>query len=380
MESIKKTRVDLEQYDIDLDRSYETKKFGQTMMGSLSSPSVVMTYRPSNFFSSLFFPKIEKIEYLGLFHELQAPFEHKPWVESELKKYGVSTVPWHYYSKESDINLLIKITEKWPIIVRSSRSSGGVGLVVINTPEELIKHWPKKYGEYLSIAPFLEPSIPLNVNACIFPDGTISLHSVSLQLIGICELTNRYFGYCGNDFAEIKNIDPKMIDQLEKEVKLIGQWMANQGYRGAFGIDSLLFDGKIFFTEINPRFQGSSDISSQINKEIGLSDMYLEHIAAFWDLNPPKELHLRELLKEQPEISQIVPHNTKEEPVYLRKDCSVFFNDEYKLDLLPGKDISILPNAALCRIIFKGSATKEGHFIRDMVQPNIKNVINLFSK
>ena len=109
---------------------------------------------------------------------------------------------------------------------------------------------------FIAAAPYLVPNIPLNVNACVFSDSLVSLHSPSFQLIGLPGFTSRTFGYCGNDFAQVRELEGNVLDQLEHIVLESGKWLAGKGYVGAFGVDALLCKGQVYLTEINPRFQG----------------------------------------------------------------------------------------------------------------------------
>jgi len=61
-----------------------------------------------------------------------------------------------------------------------------------------------------------------------------------------------------NDFAQIKSLDNKILDELEDVVA--GQengWPARVIWVSLAWMP-LFYDGKIVITEINPRFQGSS--------------------------------------------------------------------------------------------------------------------------
>jgi len=368
LEALKKQRVDLDLYSLDIDSSNEAIELRRVMSQSMKSPTAVVTYRPGNFFTSLYYPNIEHVQYLGLFHEQQAPFEHKPWVESELKKIGIPVIPWKYYNTE---NFNSARSNNWPVVVRANRSDGGTGLSLVENPDELIKFRPKEYGKFIGVAPFMEPNIPLNVNACVFPNGSVSIHSLSFQMIGIKELTNRQFGYCGNDFSVVKDLDLSLISDLEKIVILIGKWLSEHGYRGAFGIDLLVFKEKLFLTEINPRFQGSSDVSAKMNQLIDRSDIFLEHMAAFLNLQSPKTISLRDILDEQLSLSQVILHNINNRVVQLGKLPEKEITSEHKLDLLPNNDILIQPDAVLCRFVVDGSATQDGHKLTDSLQQEV---------
>jgi hypothetical protein len=354
LETLKHVRVDLEVYSIDSDFTPEALNLRRKLATILRTPSVVVTYRPGKFFASIYYPRIDTVEYLGLFHEMQAPFEHKPWVESELKKLGVNVIPWKYIGTYEEPEL--DCTTKWPSILRTNRSDGGAGLTLVNSLDHLKEIWSNHTDCFAGIAPYLSPNIPLNVNACVFADGSVTLHTPSLQLIGVNDLTNRFFGYCGNDFAAIKDLDSPILDELENIVKIVGKWLATMGYRGAFGLDALFYDGKVYLTEINPRFQGSSQLSSQIDKSMGYSDIFLEHIASHLGLPPSISLPLKQLARDQLNISQVIIHNCNSNPV--RYNGKELRNLHY--DLLPDPLVKVLPDAVTCKLIFDNAVTREG--------------------
>lgn len=364
LETLKRERVDLDAYRIATDISPEARKFQRSLFESLKEPAVVMTYRSDPVFTALYYPSSEFVEYLGLFHERQAPFEHKPWVETELRKWDVPTVPRRYL-RDDDKNLLEELLAGGPVVARATRSDGGEGLALIKDPAEIDTKLPPHADGFFSIAPYLVPNIPLNVNAVVFQDGSVSLHSPSLQLIGIPGLTNRFFGYCGNDFAQIRNLDAEILDSLEDITLKVGKWLASMGYIGAFGIDALLYlrEGKVYLTEINPRFQGSSHLSSLIDIDLDRSDMFLEHMAAFWGLSPPVPTHLRDLAKQQREVSQVICHNCNPFPVR-RNSWQVPEAEDIECMLLPAKDIIVDPQAILFRAVIEGSVTENGGSLR----------------
>ncbi len=360
LENMKRIRVDLDRYSIDYDSSPEAQDLIRRLFSSLTKPTVVAMYRPSRFFTSIYYPRCDFVEYLGQFQERQAPFEHKPWVESELRKRGVRVVPWRYLG-DTERARLEEILEQGPVVLRASRSDGGLGLSLITKLEDFSALSPAHADNFIGAAPYLYPNIPLNVNACVFQDGSVSLHSPSLQLIGLEGFTGRTFGYCGNDFAKVRDLDSNVLDQLEEIVVRSGRWLARMGYLGAFGVDALLYEGDVYLTEINPRFQGSSHLSSRLDMDLDRADMFLEHIAAFLGL-PPSEKpmrHLRELASEQHRVSQVVCHNFY--PYSMRRNCkSVVDTDFFTCQLLPKSNVAIDPEAILLRAVILDSVTQDG--------------------
>jgi len=357
LETLKQRRVDLDAYRIANDFSREASEFQARLFESLREPAVVVTYRSDPLFTSLYYPSAGFVDYLGLFHGRQAPFEHKPWVETELQKWGIPVVPRRYL-RDSDVEILREMVEQGPIVVRATYSDGGEGLALISEPAEVDTRIPAHTDRFFSVSDYLVPNIPLNVNAVVFEDGMLSFHPPSIQLIGIRGFTNRTFGYCGNDFARVKELDREILDALEDLTLKVGKWLARMGYLGAFGIDALFYDGEVYLTEINPRFQGSSHVASLIDVEMDRSDMFLEHMAAFLGLSPPPPVHLREIAAHQREVSQVICHNCCDK--VMRRNTQEWNREEWpdiELMLLPAEGVVVEPQAILLRALIDDAVT-----------------------
>jgi hypothetical protein len=212
---------------------------------------------------------------------------------------------------------------------------------------------------FLAASPLLEPHIPLNVNACLFRDGAISLHPASVQLIGLEGCTNRRFGYCGNDFGAIKDLDAETLEKVEALVLSSGAWLCSQGYIGAFGVDAIIHEGVVMLAEVNPRLQGSSLLSAIIDKRMDCADIYLCHLAAHLDLQAPPVRRLSEIVRDQPHVTQVLVHNCSLSAVRAFSGG----NDHYALEIVPSAETDILPNAIEYRAVIPRSITTNGHRI-----------------
>lgn len=374
LEAQKGERVDLDAYTIDEDNSDEVKELHHRLYDSLAEPACLVPYRPSSFLSSIYFPRSQYVDYLGLFHELQDPFEHKPWVELELKKLGVKIIPWEYIT-EKDLNIVRERVQTGGYVLRSNRSDGGAGLRLLQDAEEVEASWLYQRDHFLAMAPFLWPNVPINVNAVLFENGEVSLHPPSLQIIGIPECTRRKFGYCGNDFAYIAELPDEILDKMENYVRTAGRWMRKQGYLGAFGVDALLYEGEVYITEINPRFQGSSDMSSWLDLDMDRPDMFLDHIAAFLGLEPLEHtLSLRELARQQKKLSQIIYHNIYDYPVR-RNAVDPPESSAARFMLMPEPGILVHPEAILFRAVIERSVTDTGIELNDPLHQELLGLV-----
>lgn len=193
-------------------------------------------------------------------------------------------------------------------MLRRSRTTGGVGLVRIDDPAALEAMWPRQDEAFVSVAPYIDRAVPVNVSGVVWRDG-VTVHPASVQLIGVPGCTTRAFGYCGNDFGALADFDVDLVDAIERATVAIGGWLGGYGYRGAFGVDFLVDEhGVPLFTEINPRFQGSTHLSCQIAVLDGQSCLLLEHLAALLDVSVPRRVSLRDWIGVAGSLAHFVVH------------------------------------------------------------------------
>ena len=366
-EDLSGRRVDLETWDIDEHPDDEaTQTFRRALLRRLAAPTALLTYRPSRFLSAIWFARRETCSSLGMFGGHQQAFEHKPWVETELTAAGVPTIPWTYVADEDQLRATPMMADG-PIILRRSRTSGGEGIVRVDTQEELSEQWLASEERFVSVAPFLAGGIPVNIGGTVWADG-VTVHYPSVQLIGIPELGRRTFGYCGNDFGAVRSLGPEIVNQLEVETRAVGRWLATKGYRGTFGIDFLIQEGRPLFTEVNPRFQGSTHLSSRISAERGEACLMLEHIAALLGVAAPTQPPLRSRVTELPSLSNVVIHSLFTEPQridppepvrQLARDPRVVSSD-----VATREEILTDPGAVVLRFTAAESVTETGFELR----------------
>jgi ATP-grasp domain len=376
LESLTGERVDLDSYSIDLDPSAAVHDLRKGLLRAFSRPAAVLPYRPSAVLAAACFPRANLVRYMGVFHEKQACFEHKPWIETQLAAAGIRVLPWAYFADDDRI-LIREAAEAGPLVLRANRSDGGAGLTLIEDPAQLEAGWPVHGDGFLAAAPYLAPSLPLNVNACVFPGGEVALHSPSLQLIGVPSCTGRRFGYCGNDFARIAELEPRQLDELESMTRTAGRWLERQGYIGAFGIDALLHDGDIYLIEVNPRFQGSSAVAAELARDLDRPDIFLDHIAAFLGLPPPSQMPLCELARMQPATAHVVCHNLLDRPVR----AALASPDDLvaRCSLLPAPGTIVQPHAALFALRYHHAVTDTGQTLVTAVEEHLAVIARVVS-
>lgn len=317
LEDVMGRRVDLEIWDIDNFRHDEAVvDFRRSLLRTLSQPSALLPYRPSRFLSAIWFARRDRCLHLGLFGAHQFAFEHKPWVETAVAALGVPTIPWVYVADEDQL-MTVDALDQGPVMLRRSRTSGGEGIVKVSSAAELQKLWPESEEAFVCVSPFLQDVLPINVGGTVWRDG-VTVGYPSVQLIGVPECVTRPFGYCGNDFGLAKEFDRKVLDDIETYSTKIGNWLRTQGYIGTFGVDYLLDDSGILrFTEINPRFQGSTVASGRLAVQAGIACQLLEHLAATLGVACPSEPPLRTRVRDMPALAQLIVHWTGRSPAMI---------------------------------------------------------------
>jgi hypothetical protein len=366
LEELTGRRVDLDAYDIDFDERPEVRAMRAELLDSLGQQSAVTAYRPAHFLSNITFATQHSSVYLGMFKDQQDAFEHKPWLDTELGKIGVRTVPWEYIPTERR-NSVKERLDAGPVILRPCRTSGGVGISLVRTVEELEELWRDDSTHLMGVAPFFDESVPLNVGACAFVTGEITVHPCSVQLIGVPSCTHRQFGYCGNDFAAVHLLDRAMLEEIDSTTRLIGRWLTDNNFRGAFGVDYLLVGDTLYFTEVNARMQGSTRLSAALAMQCDRVDVYLDHLAAFLGLVPAESLSLVDWSLEIPDAAQLIVHNVQRRPVLGREsDVGLAMSPAPVVTLEPGPDVKVEPGGVIRRLEFNRQITNSGY---DLIEP-----------
>lgn len=376
LELISGTRVDLNSYSLDKDSSDAAEIFRESMYSSFSRPNAVVSYSSSQTISVGCLSARDTTLALGLHYVQQSCFDYKPWVETALGAHGVQTIPWTYVRTLSCSDIISPLEKGEPIVIRSTHSRGGAGIWLIRNRSDLEHIEESLFRDGLfCVAPFFRSAISVNVNACAFSDGKVSVHGTSLQLVGIEACTPRPLGYSGNDFSSVKELSEKALRGLDEMARSLGSWLVRHGYLGAFGFDALIVEDRVLFVEVNPRFQASSAVASHLDNLLDRPDQYLNHIAAFMGLPAEGELGLPDLVKEQADLSHIVIYNGSGNSVSLSHTPELPGAD---VRLIPNRSITVDPLGILATILWPGRVTETGHELHETAKLAVLDVLNNF--
>jgi hypothetical protein len=378
LEDLTGERVDLDTSDIDeqVDDPM-VAEFRRSIMRALSRTSVVVTYRPTSFLSSICFSLRARCEYAGLFHAHQSAFEHKPWVETSMRAMGVDAIPWTYVADEHQMEVL-EILAGGPVVLRRSRSSGGTGIVCVDDVSGLSVPWSIGADGFLSAAPLL-PGVPTNVSGVVWHDG-VTLHCPSIQLIGVPLLTGRPFGYCGNDFDAARDLDGNAIGEMETAARRVGEWLRRRGYLGAYGVDFLVEGRRARFVELNPRLQGVTHLACQWAAASERSCVLLEHLAASLGIDAPPSEPLATQLPEMAGMSHVVLHQTGALTSSAAEKAARALSANpmvSRVDVLPRPGVKLADGATVARATLAGRASQDGTTLTACTEAVLRDALSL---
>ena len=124
----------------------------------------------------------------------------------------------------------------------------------------------------------------LSMLGCVTSKGILT-GSLQLQLIDVPESLHGHPAtgcFFGHDWG-FKNWSDKTEKEAQVAVEKIGNWLANQGYKGIFGIDFMheTETDQIYPLECNPRFTGAIPVFSFLNIMAGAPPIDFFTLAEF---------------------------------------------------------------------------------------------------
>lgn len=194
----------------------------------------------------------------------------------DLLKDEVSLIDYFFVSgKELDYDLIKKKVGACKFVLQGEVGAGGDNTYLIENKSDLLRISDKSLN--YCISKYIK-HIPLNITLIIGEYETIYL-PISAQLIA---LTDKKYKYVGADFIYPDNLSLEIKEKIISDSKKIASIMKKMGYRGILGIDFILSsDNKLYFMEINPRFQASSFlISLYLQKYCSMDIAELHYLAA----------------------------------------------------------------------------------------------------
>lgn len=245
-----------------------------------NKPLNILTYASSSDWEKLAENNAGKVKIIGLSSHIKELIDDKISTRSALRNKGLpvpDSVVIH--SSIFDFNSL-KNTLGIPFIVQKSMGSSGTGTFLIQD-ECALKNIQKLEYTNNWLASRYMGATTLNYHGLALPDQ-ILVSMPSVQATGIVELSSGWATYCGNDFGAVYDICKHLEMKIRNLIKQIGYWLLENGYEGLFGVDIIINGNDVYIAEINPRLQGSTWLLSEIEAEMGLVPLVIQHF--LWHL------------------------------------------------------------------------------------------------
>lgn len=159
-------------------------------------------------------------------------------------------------------------------VIQEAFSSGGDGTIIIRASDNL--NFIESNKRYL-VSPYIKDGLSVNVHIVIGSDN-ILFFAPSVQIVNEIQKKILYFGA---DFTCYTSVESKMQSEIKSTSLTIGKKLQFEGYRGVLGIDFLIKDSILYFMEINPRFQASTQLLNKGIRARVKTSLHELHIAAF---------------------------------------------------------------------------------------------------
>jgi hypothetical protein len=326
---------------------------------AVSRPSLLTTYAPYEF--TPFLLASGKTQYLGNSHVLYLEVSDKPVVEQALSGHpDFATIPWRRLPDGPGRRAaLFDALGAGPVVLRGSEQGGGAGHELVRDASALATSTFAAAEGPVQAAPYLEGYLPVCVGACVFGDGGVTVHTPSLQLVGIPECTSLDFGFCGNDFGAAAGLDRRALDRLETCTRAAGEWLHTRGFLGAFGVDALVRGDEVVFVEINARFLGSSCLSAEAGARMDHPDVYLDHLMACLELPSHPSAPLAVQAACQAPLSHVLCTNRASEPLMSPAEA-IALPSGFTATRVPAPSVRVAPDSLLLAVRAEKSVTRDG--------------------
>lgn len=162
-------------------------------------------------------------------------------------------------------------------VLQENTGTGGLNTIVVDS-DAALSNQTARYSAHklLSVSPLLCDQTSISQNILIGADDCVLLQP-SVQEVNT--ESDRPL-YAGSDFVAYLSLPADARKKIYETSRVIARLLNDLGYRGFAGIDYMLASGKVYFSEINPRFQSSTDMVGTALARQGLPNIFeLQNIA-----------------------------------------------------------------------------------------------------
>jgi hypothetical protein len=168
-----------------------------------------------------------------------------------------------------------------PFVVQLATGSAGSGTFFVFSESELQSLQGEHGEQEVTVSPYVHGLAP-NINAVVLDDRVLLSHP-SIQVVGVPQCTGWPSRYCGNDFGAAQRLSRSVIESIYGQTRKIGAWIGGQGFRGLWGIDFVVHRSRVYPLEVNPRFQGSTRLLTDLQHMQDRVPLWLAHVVGRLD-------------------------------------------------------------------------------------------------
>lgn len=208
----------------------------------------------------------------------------RTWVRRQLKALGIPVIPGSEVKLDPAQFEELARRHGLPLVVSLDRSAAGSGVHLVQDATDFRALAEAHRGSAAAVMQYIDGrSLSM---AAVRTETGVLFGEPSLQIIGAPALTRLNFGWCGNDFSGSLLQDHE-IEQMRAIQARVGEWLGGlqvggaRGFDGIFGIDYVSDGRQVYFTEINPRFLGTTALMADREQELGRIPVSFLHMVPF---------------------------------------------------------------------------------------------------
>lgn len=279
-------------------------------------PQYIIPYRSTEFLGNLSEQAGGRLSILANPVEIKTRFDDKVSFRRRAVEVGLAVPP-------GDVVALGELGDKefdefGPAMIISEKiGSSGNQTHLIESAEslrgkrdELIEKWGPDAP--VIVTAFLDG--PALGAAGVICNGKPWMSQPSVMFTGIPGCSMHRFDYAGSDYAAYRLVSDESRRKIEEATLKIGDWIAEAGYRGIYGVDFIVHRGEPYAIELNPRVLGTTQLMTELEEiQTTTPTTTYWHLAEFLNRSDVIDAH-RNLLAglSRPELSgfQLLVRNT----------------------------------------------------------------------
>ena len=210
------------------------------------------------------------------------------------------------------------------------------------------------------------------------------------------------FDYAGSDYAAYRQVSRESRRKIEEATLKIGEWIAEAGYQGIYGVDFIVHNDEPYALELNPRVLGTTQLMTELEEiQSTTPTTTYWHLAEFLKPGDVLDAH-QDLLADlsRPDLSGFQLRNTRASRkrighsltpgIYtIKKGNPEFIRRGYRLSDVqdpdevlvtcspPAKGTIVEPRGAFCKLEGVSSIYEGGEV---QISPAAREMIDTFTR